>query len=65
MFLLGVANGKIQDSEILVKNLNPRLLDFETRKKVKQTMQKLDFETYQKHSDDFEILPKFSETRVF
>ena len=35
MFLLGLANGKIQDSEILVKNLNPRLLDFETRKKVK------------------------------
>ena len=65
MFLLGVANGKIQDSEILVKNLNPRLLDFETRKKVKQTMQKLDFEIYQKRFQDFEILPKFSETHIF
>ena len=28
-------------------------------------MQKRDFETYQKHFRDFEILPKFSETHVF
>ena len=28
-------------------------------------MQKRDFETYQKHFRDFEILPKFSESHVF
>ena len=28
-------------------------------------MQKQDFKTYQKHLQDFEILPKFSETHVF
>ena len=28
-------------------------------------MKKRDFETYQKHFWDFEILPKFSETHVF
>jgi len=28
-------------------------------------MKKPDFETYQKHFRDFEILPKFSETHVF
>ena len=28
-------------------------------------MQKRDFETYQKRFQDFEILPKFSETHVF
>ena len=28
-------------------------------------MQKRDFETYQKHFWDFEILPKFSDTHVF
>ena len=28
-------------------------------------MKKRDFETYQKRFQDFEILPKFSETHVF
>ena len=28
-------------------------------------MQKRDFETYRKRFRDFEILPKFSETRIF
>ena len=56
-----------RDAEILVKNPRPRLLgkSLETRVKVKHTMQKRDFETYQKRFKDFEILPKFSETHVF
>ena len=28
-------------------------------------MQKRNFETYQKHFQDFEMLPKFSETHIF
>ena len=56
-----------QDAKILVRNPSPRLFDkkFRESKKYKQTMQKQDFETYQKCFRDFEILPKFSETHVF
>ena len=56
-----------QEAKILVKNPSPRLLGrkFCDSKKVKQTMQKRDFETYQKRFQDFEILPKFSETHIF
>ena len=56
-----------RDAEILVKNSSPRLLGkkFRDSKKQKQTMQKRDFETYQKCFRDFEIPSKFSETHVF
>ena len=56
-----------RDAEILVRNLSPRLFGktFRDSKKEKQTMQKRDFETYQKSFRDFEILPKFFETHVF
>ena len=56
-----------RDAEILVRNPSPRLFGekFRDSKKVKPTMKKRDFETYQKRLQDFEILPKFSETHVF
>ena len=58
-----------RDAEILVRNPSPRLFGkkFRDSKKVyiKKTMQKRDFETCQKRSRDFKILPKFSETHVF
>ena len=52
---------------ILVRNPSARLFGkkFRDSKKVNTTMQKRDFETYQKRFRDFEILPKFSETHVF
>ena len=62
-----MANGKIRDAEILVRNPSPRPFgeNFRDSKNLKQTMKKRDFETYQKCFRDFEILPKFSETHVF
>ena len=56
-----------RDAEILVKSLSLRLFGkkFRDSKKEKQTMQKRDFETYQKCFRAFEILPKFSKTHVF
>ena len=56
-----------RDAKILVRNPSPRLFGkkFRDSKKEKQTMQKQDFETYEKRFRDFEILPKFSETHVF
>ena len=49
-----------RDAEILLQNPSPR-----RQKSKKQTMQKRDFENYQKRFRDFEILPKYSETHVF
>ena len=56
-----------RDTETPVRNPSPRLFGkkFRDSKKIKQTMQKRDFETYQKRFRDFEILLKFSETHVF
>ena len=56
-----------RDTEILVRNPSPRLFGekFRDSKKVKTNHKKRDFETYQKRFQDFEILPKFSETHVF
>ena len=50
-----------RNAEILAKNASARLLGrkFCDSRKVKQTMQKRDFETYQKHLQDFEILHVF------
>ena len=57
-----------RDAEILVENPSPRLLGkkFRDSKKGKKTSHaKQYFKTYQKRFQDFEILPKFSETHVF
>ena len=37
----------------------------ETPRRIKKASRKRDFETYQKHFRDFEIVPKFSDTHVF
>ena len=68
---VGVVNGKIWDSQdprSLLEN-NPSLRffgkKFQDSKKVKQTMQKRDLKTYQKHFQYFKRLPKFSKTQIF
>ena len=56
-----------RDAEILVRNPSQRLFGkkFRDSEKVKTNHVKRDFETYQRHFRDFEILPKFSETHFF
>ena len=68
---IGVYNGKgnfeaLRDGETLLSKLESETLKkFSWRRNGKKKRQIRDSETHQKHFQDFEIGPKFSETRVF